>query len=107
MQHRFYGDSISFENSKEEVMNNATLRGYFSWAQAIADYAQVLLQIKQKFSAPNSPIIVIGVSYGGRKLKYPHTALAALASSAPILYFDNIIPQDAYDSIVSKSFKDL
>ncbi|PHT34878.1 hypothetical protein CQW23_26678 [Capsicum baccatum] len=40
------------------------------------------------------------------RLKYPHIALGALASSAPILYFDNITPQNGYYSIVSKDFKD-
>lgn len=39
------------------------------------------------------------------RLKYPHIAIGALASSAPILYFDNLVSQDAYDSIVTTSFK--
>ncbi|PHU03468.1 hypothetical protein BC332_28719 [Capsicum chinense] len=39
------------------------------------------------------------------RLKYPHIALGALASSASILYFDNITPQNGYYSIVSKDFK--
>lgn len=39
------------------------------------------------------------------RMKYPHIALGALASSAPILYFDNITPQNGYDSIVSRDFK--
>ena len=53
--------------SWEEAMRNATRRGYFNSAQAIADYAAVLLHIKQSLSAQNSPIIVIGGSYGGSK----------------------------------------
>lgn len=39
------------------------------------------------------------------RLKYPHVALGALASSAPVLYFDDIIPQDAYFSVVTRDFK--
>lgn len=39
------------------------------------------------------------------RLKYPHVALGALASSAPILYFNNITPSGAYYSIVSKDFR--
>lgn len=40
------------------------------------------------------------------RLKYPHVALGALASSAPILYFDNIVPpEDGYYSIVTKDFR--
>jgi len=39
------------------------------------------------------------------RLKYPHMAIGALASSAPILYFDDITPQDAYYSVVSRAFR--
>nr|GEX14069.1 lysosomal Pro-X carboxypeptidase [Tanacetum cinerariifolium] len=67
---------------------------------------------QKKLHAHRSPIIVIGGSYGGMlaswfRLKYPHIALGALASSAPILYFDDITPQDGYYSIVSKDFKEV
>ncbi|KAK4440668.1 Lysosomal Pro-X carboxypeptidase [Sesamum alatum] len=111
IEHRFYGKSVPF-GSMEEAMRNKTLRGYFNSAQAIADYAEVLLHVKEKFSAHNSPIIVIGGSYGGMlaswfRLKYPHIALGALASSAPILYFDNITPQNGYYSIVTNDFKEV
>ncbi|KAI7982114.1 Lysosomal Pro-X carboxypeptidase [Camellia lanceoleosa] len=104
IEHRFYGQSVPFGPVKEN-------QGYFSSAQAIADYAEVILYLKEKLSAHNSPVIVIGGSYGGMlaswfRLKYPHIALGALASSAPILYFDDIIPQNGYYSIVSKDFKD-
>lgn len=46
-------------------MENDTIRGYFNSAQALADYAEVLLHVKDKFSAQNSPVIVVGGSYGG------------------------------------------
>ncbi|KAL0436357.1 UNVERIFIED_CONTAM: Lysosomal Pro-X carboxypeptidase [Sesamum radiatum] len=110
IEHRFYGKSVPF-GSMEKAMRNQTLRGYFNSAQAIADYVEVLLHVKEKFSAQNSPIIVIGGSYGGMlaswlRLKYPHIALGALASSAPILYFDNITPQNGYYSVVTKDFKE-
>ena len=143
LQHRFYGKSIPL-GSMEKVMKSKTVRGYFNSAQALADYAEVLLHVKHKFSAQNSPIIVVGGSYGGSmyfsmlfflfpiflfmhfffpfggdvskyfnlavlaswfRLKYPHIALGALASSAPVLYFDDITPQNGYDSIVTKDFK--
>lgn len=48
-------------------MKNESSRAYFNSAQAIADYAAVLLHIKKNLSAENSPIIVIGGSYGGSK----------------------------------------
>ncbi|KAL3619996.1 hypothetical protein CASFOL_034908 [Castilleja foliolosa] len=111
IEHRFYGKSRP-AGSMEEALNNERLRGYFNSAQAIADYAEILLHIKQQFSALYSPIIVVGGSYGGMlaswfRLKYPHIALGALASSAPILYFDDITPQNGYDSIVTKDFKEI
>ncbi|KAG9146484.1 hypothetical protein Leryth_011763 [Lithospermum erythrorhizon] len=110
IEHRFYGKSIPF-GSMEDALKNKTTRGYFNSAQALADYAEVLMHVKKTFSTPNSPIIVIGGSYGGMlaswfRLKYPHVAIGALASSAPILYFDNITPhQGGYYSIVTKDFK--
>lgn len=39
------------------------------------------------------------------RLKYPHIALGAVASSAPVLYFDKITPSDAYYSRVTKDFR--
>ncbi|KAL2507029.1 Serine carboxypeptidase S28 family protein [Forsythia ovata] len=110
IEHRYYGKSVPF-GTMEEAMKNESTRGYFNSAQAIADYAELLIHIKEKFSAQNSPIIVIGASYGGMlaswfRLKYPHIALGALAASAPILYFDNITPQNGYYSIVTKDFKE-
>lgn len=127
-------------------MKNASTLGYFNSAQAIADYADVLLHIRKKYSAERSPLIVVGGSYGGSKslfkslfititlistinkscklikflffffvyisvlaawfrLKYPHIALGALASSAPILYFHGIAPKVGYYTIVTKDFK--
>ncbi|GAY67004.1 hypothetical protein CUMW_253280, partial [Citrus unshiu] len=77
----------------------------------LADYAEILLHIKKTLSAEMSPIIVVGASYGGMlaawfRLKYPHIALGEVASSAPILYFDNITPSNAYYDLVSKDFRD-
>ncbi|GLT51281.1 hypothetical protein SLA2020_247010 [Shorea laevis] len=112
IEHRYYGQSIPF-GSGEEVMKNASTRGYFSSAQAIADYAQILLHIKKEWHAQHSPVIVIGGSYGGMlaswfRLKYPHIAIGALASSAPVLYFDNITltPSGGYYSVVTTDFKE-
>lgn len=110
IEHRFYGKSVPF-GSMESALRNASIRGYFTSAQAIADYAAIILHIKKTFLAKNSPVIVIGGSYGGMlaawfRLKYPHVALGALASSAPILYFDDLAPQLGYYAIVTKDFKE-
>ncbi|OMO90293.1 Peptidase S28 [Corchorus olitorius] len=112
IEHRYYGKSIPF-GSREEAFQNASTLGYFNSAQAIADYAEIIMHIKKELMATYSPVIVIGGSYGGMlaswlRLKYPHVALGALASSAPILYFDGITlnPEGGYYSVVSKDFRD-
>nr|XP_043610462.1 lysosomal Pro-X carboxypeptidase [Erigeron canadensis] len=119
LEHRFYGESNPFGSNgdpssikaMEESVRNKTIRGYFNSAQALADYAELLSHIRKELCAHDSPVIVVGGSYGGMlaswfRLKYPHIALGALASSAPILYFDTITPQDGYYSIVTKDFKE-
>ncbi|XP_052476922.1 uncharacterized protein LOC105799125 isoform X2 [Gossypium raimondii] len=110
IEHRYYGISIPF-GSREEAFKNASTLGYFNSAQAIADYAEIIMHIKNELRAFYSPVIVVGGSYGGMlaswlRLKYPHVALGALASSAPILYFDKITPSGAYYSVVTKDFRE-
>ncbi|XP_042956828.1 lysosomal Pro-X carboxypeptidase-like [Carya illinoinensis] len=111
IEHRYYGESIPLGSSREVALGNASTLGYFNSAQAIADYAEIIIYLKEKLQAQNSPVIVIGGSYGGMlaswfRLKYSHVAIGALASSAPILYFDDITPQDGYYSIVTKDFRE-
>ncbi|KAI8524206.1 hypothetical protein RHMOL_Rhmol13G0132100 [Rhododendron molle] len=107
IEHRFYGESIPFGTTK----SNESTQGYFNSAQALADSAELIIYLKKILSAHNSPVIISGGSYGGMlaawfRLKYPHVALGALASSAPILYFDDITPHDAYFVVVTKDFKE-
>ncbi|KAL9244436.1 hypothetical protein vseg_018211 [Gypsophila vaccaria] len=90
-------------------MKNAKVRGYLNSAQALADYAELILDIRTRYSATHSPIIVFGVSYGGMlatwfRLKYPHIALGALASSAPIL--QHVVSNDGYLQVVTKDYQD-
>jgi hypothetical protein len=39
------------------------------------------------------------------RMKYPHLAIGALASSAPILFMDDLIQPNAYFDVVSRDFK--
>ena len=58
-------------------------------AQALADYAVLMPQIKEKYDAKKSMVISFGGSYGGMltawfRLKYPNVVDGSLAGSAPI-----------------------
>ncbi|XP_021692125.2 uncharacterized protein LOC110673327 [Hevea brasiliensis] len=108
IEHRYYGQSNPFSLIEE---NDGSTLGYLNSAQALADYAKIIMYAKRTYNSEDSPVIVVGGSYGGMlaawfRLKYPHIASGALASSAPILYFDDITPQDGYHSIVTQIFRD-
>ncbi|XP_024544110.1 lysosomal Pro-X carboxypeptidase [Selaginella moellendorffii] len=104
-EHRFYGKSQPFggQNGPKEL-------AFCSAEQALADFATLILDLKRNLSAQASPVVVFGGSYGGMlaawfRLKYPHIAIGALASSAPILQFENIVPYTTFYDIVSNAFK--
>ncbi|KAJ0984302.1 hypothetical protein J5N97_002658 [Dioscorea zingiberensis] len=108
IEHRFYGDSLPFGN---DSYSSAETLGYLTSTQALADYAQLIRSLKHNLSAEASPVIVFGGSYGGMlaawfRLKYPHVAIGALASSAPILQFDDIVPWSSFYDGVSQDYKD-
>ncbi|TYI89137.1 hypothetical protein E1A91_D03G033700v1 [Gossypium mustelinum] len=108
-EHRYYGDSMPF-GSKEEAYRNATTLSYLTAEQALADFAVLITDLKKNLSAEGCPVVLFGGSYGGMlaawmRLKYPHVAVGALASSAPILQFEDIVPPETFYNIVSNSFK--
>ncbi|KAI8565695.1 hypothetical protein RHMOL_Rhmol03G0281000 [Rhododendron molle] len=108
IEHRFYGDSMPF--GKDSYKSAETL-GYLNSQQALADFAVLIRSLKKNHSSEASPVVVFGGSYGGMlaawfRLKYPHMAIGALASSAPILQFDDITPWSSFYDGVSKDYKD-
>ncbi|KAL6199817.1 hypothetical protein ACLB2K_029599 [Fragaria x ananassa] len=112
IEHRYYGESIPF-GSRTEAFQNASTLVYFNSAQALADYAEILVHVKTQLNAEHSPVIVIGgiiwwnACFMVSAEIPPYIALGALASSAPILYFDDIIPlENGYLSIVTKDFRE-
>lgn len=110
IEHRFYGKSMPYGGSKEIAYSNSTTLGYLSSTQALADYATLILDLKQNLTATDSPVVVFGGSYGGMlaawfRLKYPHIAVGALASSAPILNFDNITSPFSFNDIITQDFR--
>jgi len=109
IEHRFYGHSMPFGSQKAAYSNSSTL-GFLSSAQALADFATLITDLKKNLSAEDSPVVVFGGSYGGMlaawfRLKYPHIAIGAVSSSAPILFFDNITPIGSFDDTVSEDFR--
>ncbi|MCL7035378.1 hypothetical protein MKW94_015986 [Papaver nudicaule] len=110
LEHRYYGKSIPFGGDKEIAYSNSTTLGYLSSTQALADYATLIIDLKKNLTAQDSPVIVFGGSYGGMlaawfRLKYPHVALGALASSAPILGFQGIVSPYSFNNIITQDFK--
>ncbi|KAK9921383.1 hypothetical protein M0R45_029894 [Rubus argutus] len=110
IEHRFYGKSIPFGGEKDVAYSNATTLGYLSSTQALADYASLIIDLKKNLTATDSPVVVFGGSYGGMlaawfRLKYPHVTIGALASSSPILNFENITSPYSFNNIVTNDFR--
>lgn len=84
LQHRYYGKSTPFGSKQQAYQNSETL-GYFSSTQALADYAQLIIDLKKNLSAENCPVIAMGGSYGGSKLLIFFHALYCMMYS--VLWF--------------------
>lgn len=82
LQHRFYGESDPSKSIEDDDIS-----GYFNSAQALADYAEVILHIKKKLHAQNSPVIVLGGSYGGSKSSYLLIILGHLQDKLIHMFF--------------------
>ncbi|KAG5556494.1 hypothetical protein RHGRI_006934 [Rhododendron griersonianum] len=110
VEHRFYGESIPFGGDKKVAYKNSSTLGYLSSTQALADYATLIIDLKKNLSAPDSPVVVFGGSYGGMlaawfRLKYPHVTIGALASSSPILNFESITSPYSFNNIITQDFR--
>nr|DAD48457.1 TPA_asm: hypothetical protein HUJ06_018394 [Nelumbo nucifera] len=110
IEHRFYGSSIPFGGDKEVAYSNASTLGYLSSTQALADYATLIIDLKKNLTAEDSPVIAFGGSYGGMlaawfRLKYPHVVVGALASSSPILNFEDLTSPYGFNSIITNDFR--
>lgn len=68
-EHRYYGKSKPYQGQK--LLDNMQ---YLTSEQAMADYAELLTELKAELHAKDSPVIGFGGSYGGK----PGPALAYL-----------------------------
>ncbi|KAL4182975.1 hypothetical protein AMTRI_Chr11g95860 [Amborella trichopoda] len=97
VEHRYYGESTPY--GREEIAyKNASTHGYLSSAQASADYATLIIDLKKNLSAEDSMLAA------WFRLKYPHVCIGALASSAPILNFADITSPYSFNNIVTQNF---
>ncbi|XP_069825817.1 lysosomal Pro-X carboxypeptidase [Dendropsophus ebraccatus] len=106
-EHRYYGESMPFGNlsySDPKYLN------YLTSEQALADFAILIRFLKGSSESKDSPVIAIGGSYGGMlaawlRMKYPHVVVGALAASAPIWQFEDLVHCNLYYQIVTNDFK--
>lgn len=109
-EHRYYGKSLPFGN---ESFSDPKHLGYLTSSQAMADYIFLIGQLQNTASRNaklDHPVIVFGGSYGGMlaawiRLKYPTTILGAIASSAPILQFGDLVPCSTFNNICTGVYR--
>ncbi|KAG5452746.1 Dipeptidyl peptidase 2 [Clonorchis sinensis] len=83
-EHRYYGKSLPFKNSFSQPYIQ-----FLSIEQTLADYANLIQHLKEKYGRDNTAVIAFGGSYGGMlaaymRASYPHLVAGAIASSAPV-----------------------
>ncbi|KAL7014675.1 hypothetical protein ACKWTF_016055 [Chironomus riparius] len=103
-EHRYYGKSLPFGN---ESYKDPQHLGYLTSEQALADFADLLEHLNPDRLRP---VICFGGSYGGMlsawmRMKYPHLVVGALASSAPVRQFTDVVPCDIFNRILTSVFR--
>jgi lysosomal Pro-X carboxypeptidase len=61
-EHRYYGQSKPFQGAG--LYRNASTMAWLTTEQAMADYAELIFELKQELKDPRVPVIVAGGSYG-------------------------------------------
>ncbi len=102
-EHRFFGKSFPIGDKQDYDINK---NKFLTVEQAMADHIELLRGIKERYNLTENrhPVIAFGGSYGGmlaawNRMKFPNVYSGALASSAPILLFEDI------DKISNSFFK--
>nr|KAF6325500.1 prolylcarboxypeptidase [Myotis myotis] len=107
-EHRYYGQSLPFG---ADSFRDSRHLNFLTSEQALADFAELIKHLKRTIpGAENQPVIALGGSYGGMlaawfRMKYPHIVVGALAASAPIWQFEDIVPCGVFMKIVTTDFK--
>ncbi|BET02524.1 Lysosomal Pro-X [Nesidiocoris tenuis] len=109
-EHRYYGESLPFGNLS---FTDPKYSGYLSSSQALADYIDLIAELKiaypKKQKHHPTPVIAFGGSYGGMlsawiRMKYPGVITGALAASAPIWQFTNMTSCDAFNRVTTSAY---
>lgn len=107
-EHRFFGKSFPFGNKQDKDINK---NKYLTSEQALSDFVELLVNFKKEKNLIANPIIAFGGSYGGMlsswaRMKFPHIFQGAVASSAPVLLFEDINKiQNSFFKIVTKTYE--
>jgi len=108
-EHRYYGETLPYGNDSYKDPQHL---GYLTSEQALADFVALIDHIKHNVSgAAFSPVVAFGGSYGGMlsawlRIKYPHSIVGALAASAPIWNFEDLVPCGGFMSVVTRDFEE-
>uniref|UniRef100_A0A0K0F2T0 Putative serine protease pcp-1 (inferred by orthology to a C. elegans protein) n=1 Tax=Strongyloides venezuelensis TaxID=75913 RepID=A0A0K0F2T0_STRVS len=109
-EHRYYGKPANRPYGANSKASTAHL-GYLTPDQALADYAKLIVYLKEKrYNNTALKVISFGGSYGGMlsfwfRIKYPHIVDGAWASSAPVIYFQGSnISYGAFDKVSTATF---
>jgi pimeloyl-ACP methyl ester carboxylesterase len=109
-EHRYFGTSAPFGDAsydKENLVFLTVEQAMFDFVLLVQD---IRYQIQEKYATNKDyPCIAFGGSYGGMlaawlRMKYPGTFQGALASSAPILFFEGSVSPYAYNEVATQSF---
>ncbi|KAK6926687.1 Peptidase S28 [Dillenia turbinata] len=86
-----------------EVYDNTPPKTCIGKFTTLPECIQRCNEIDHKYGKPEDFLCLLALWF---RLKFPRIALGALASSAPILYFDDIMPETkGYYSVVTKDFR--
>lgn len=99
-EHRYYGTSMPFDSAEVAYSDNEHRR-FLSIEQVMWDYINLLTFIKDEDDMQDRATIAFGGSYGGMlaawmRMKYPQHIQGAIASSAPILWFEGATDPSAF-----------
>ncbi|CAG9313504.1 unnamed protein product [Blepharisma stoltei] len=102
-EHRYFGGSLPFGNKTYAPYNMK----YLSPHQALADWAYLITNLKAIYQ--NVPVIAWGGGYGGMlsawmRMTYSNLIDGAIASSAPVLYFNGTVDPNAFNAFVTSQY---